>query len=115
MLEKGRGEPHVCSQLRGEGNRGARLGGRTGQYLLRFIGKDGFVLSRDVVACLRDAGLDIAENPTSKKDRRKVQDQFNAWAQESGLPMLHISRICAMSIGNNYDAEHLRRMGGGEE
>jgi 3-methyladenine DNA glycosylase Tag len=95
--------------------RGNRLGGNTGQYFLRFIGWDGFVLSRDVVACLRDAGLDIAENPTSKKDRRKVQDQFNAWAQESGLPMLHLSRICAMSIGNNYDAEHLRRMGGGEE
>ena len=43
--------------------RGARLGGRTGQYFLRFIGKDGFVTSTDVVACLRDAGLDIAENP----------------------------------------------------
>jgi 3-methyladenine DNA glycosylase Tag len=95
--------------------RGNRLGGNTGQYLLRFIGWDGFVLSRDVVACLRDAGLDIAENPTSKKDRRKIQDQFNAWARESGLPMLHMSRICAMSIGNNYDAEHLRRMGGAEE
>ena len=48
--------------------RGARLGGRTGQYFLRFIGKDGFVTSTDVVACLRDAGLDISENPTSKRD-----------------------------------------------
>ncbi len=95
--------------------RGARLGGATGQYLLRFIGKDGFVLSRDVAACLRDAGLDIAETPTSKKDKRKIQDQFNAWATESGLPMLHISRICAMSIGQNYDAETLRRYVGGEE
>ncbi len=27
------------------GKRGARLGGRTGQYFLRFIGKDGFVTS----------------------------------------------------------------------
>ena len=67
--------------------RGARLGGRTGQYFLRFIGKDGFVTSTDVVACLRDAGLDIAENPTSKKDLRKIQDQFNAWAKETGLPL----------------------------
>ncbi|MBS0244717.1 MAG: DNA-3-methyladenine glycosylase I, partial [Proteobacteria bacterium] len=32
--------------------RGSRLGGRTGQYFLRFIGWDGFVLSSDVVACL---------------------------------------------------------------
>jgi 3-methyladenine DNA glycosylase Tag len=81
--------------------RGARLGGGTGQYFLRFIAKDAFILSTDVVACLRDAGLDIAEHPTSKKDLRKVQDQFNAWAAETGLPLTHLSRICAMSIGEN--------------
>jgi 3-methyladenine DNA glycosylase Tag len=92
--------------------RGTRLGGRTGQYFLRFIGKDGFVTSGDVVACLRDAGLDIAESPTSKKDLRKIQDQFNAWAKETGLPRIHLSRICAMSIGENYAAETLRSRGG---
>ena len=95
--------------------RGARLGGRTGQYFLRFIGKDGFVTSPDVVACLREAGLDIAESPTSKKDLRKIQDQLNAWAEECGLPLTHISRICAMSIGQNYDAETLRGRGGMDE
>jgi len=83
--------------------KGARLGGGTGQFFLRFIGKDSFVLSGDVVACLRDAGLDVAEHPTSKKDLRKIQDQFNAWAEETGLPMTHLSRICAMSIGENHD------------
>jgi 3-methyladenine DNA glycosylase Tag len=87
--------------------RGARLGGHTGQYFLRFIGKDGFVTSRDVVACLRDAGLEIAENPSSRKDLRKVQDQFNAWARETDLPYTHLSRICAMSVGENYAAERL--------
>lgn len=91
--------------------RGTRLGGKTGQYFLRFIGWDGFVLSNDVVACLRDAGCDIAEQPTSKKDLRKAQDQLNAWAKESKLPMVHISRICAMSIGENYAAEKLAEMG----
>jgi len=89
--------------------KGARLGGGTGQYFLRFIGKDSFVLSADVVACLRDAGLDIAESPTSKKDLRKAQDQFNAWAQETGLPLTHLSRICAMSIGENHPAAELKR------
>ena len=74
-----------------------------------------FVTSGDEVACLRDAGLDIAESPSSKKDMKKIQDQFNAWARESGLPLTHISRICAMSIGENYDAETLRSRGGGEE
>jgi 3-methyladenine DNA glycosylase Tag len=87
--------------------KGARLGGGTGQFFLRFIGKDSFVLSADVVACLRDAGLDIAENPTSKRDLRKIQDQFNAWAAETGLPMTHLSRICAMSIGENHDAAEI--------
>lgn len=95
--------------------RGSRLGGMTGQYFLRFIGWDGFVTSKDVAAALRNAGLDIAETPTSKKDLRKVQEQFNAWAEETGLPVTHISRICAMSIGENYDTEMLpSRMGGGE-
>jgi len=87
--------------------RGARLGGNTGQYLLRFLGKDGFMLSRDVVLCLRDAGLDIAEAPTSKKDLAKIQARFNEWAGETGLPYTHLSRICAMSVGENYPAERM--------
>jgi 3-methyladenine DNA glycosylase Tag len=95
--------------------RGSRLGGNTGQMMLRFLGWDGFVTSRDVVLCLRDAGLDIGETVTSKRDLAKVQAQFNAWAEESGLPYIHISRICAMSIGDNYDADRLARYVGGEE
>lgn len=82
--------------------RGSRLGGNTGQMFLRFVGWDGWVLSRDVVACLRDAGVDIAEEPKSKGDLARVQAQFNAWADETGLPYLHLSRICAMSIGDNH-------------
>jgi 3-methyladenine DNA glycosylase Tag len=81
--------------------RGSRLGGNTGQMFLRFVGWDGFVTSQDVVACLRDAGLDIAEEVKSKGDPAKGQAQFNAWAAETGLPYLHLSRICAMSIGEN--------------
>ena len=84
--------------------RGSRLGGNTGQMLLRFLGWDGFVASRDVVACLRDAGLDVAEAPTSKRDLAKIQEQFNAWAKETGLPYTHLSRICAFSIGENHPA-----------
>jgi 3-methyladenine DNA glycosylase Tag len=82
--------------------RGSRLGGNTGQMFLRFVGWDGFVTSQDVVACLRDAGLDIGEEVKSKGDLAKVQAQFNAWAEETGLPYTHLSRICAMSIGENY-------------
>lgn len=95
--------------------RGNRLGGATGQMFLRFIGWDGFVLSKDVVACLRDSGLDIAEEPKSKGDLAKVQAQFNAWAQESGLSYRHLSRICAMSVGTNYELSRLEQMAGGED
>ena len=74
--------------------------------LLRFLGWDGFVTSRDVVLCLRDAGLDIAETVTSKRDLAKVQAQFNAWAEETGLSYVQLSRICALSIGENaHEAE----------
>jgi hypothetical protein len=83
--------------------------------LLRFLGWDGFVTSKDVVACLRDAGLDIAEEVKSKTDLAKVQAQFNAWATQTGLPYVHLSRICAMSIGENYEARELgRRARGGD-
>ena len=51
----------------------------------------------------------------SKRDLAKVQAQFNAWAEETGLPYVHMSRICAMSIGENYGAEKLVRMAGGED
>jgi len=95
--------------------RGSRLGGNTGQMLLRFLGYDGFVTSKDVVACLRDAGLDVAEAVTSKRDLAKVQAQFNAWADETGLPYTQLSRICAMSIGESYAAERLAEMAEGTE
>ena len=84
--------------------RGSRLGGATGQMLLRFLGYDGFVTSKDVVACLRDAGLDIAGTPTSKRDLATIQDQFNAWAKETGLPYSWLSRMCAFSAGENSPA-----------
>lgn len=84
---------------------GSRLGGHTGPYFLRFLGWDTFVLWSDVVAALREAGLEVAENPTSKKDRAAIQAQFNAWATETGLPRAHISRILAFSTGVNRHME----------
>ncbi|TGT24039.1 DNA-3-methyladenine glycosylase I, partial [Mesorhizobium sp. M4B.F.Ca.ET.169.01.1.1] len=69
---------------------------------------DTFVVSTDMAAVLRDAGFDIAENPTSKRDLEKIQAQINHWSAETGLPRRHISRILAMSIGENRSAEALR-------
>lgn len=87
---------------------GSRLGGNTGQYFLRWIGFDAYIISPDMAAALREAGLDIAPNPTSKKDIAAIQAQMNAFAAETGLPYTHLSRILAMSIGENRSAEDLR-------
>jgi hypothetical protein len=50
------------------------IGVASGQMLLRFLGYDAFVATKDVAACLRDAGLDIAPAPTSKRDLAKDID-----------------------------------------
>ena len=81
---------------------GSRLGGQSALWFLRRVGKDCFVLTRDVVVTLKSVGLDIAEQPSSKRDLKKVQDQFNAWHEETGLPYSHLSRIVACSVGENY-------------
>lgn len=78
--------------------RGSRLGGNTGQYFLRFNGWDAFILSRDVVAALIREGV-IDKQPTGKAAMRKVQDAFNAWADESGKSRVAISRTLALSVG----------------
>ncbi len=76
-----------------------------------FRRKDSFLPSNDVVSALRAHGLEIAENPTSKRDLTAMQEQFNAWREETGLPYAHLSRICAMAAGDNYDVETLRGRG----
>ncbi len=81
--------------------RGARLGGNTGPYALRAMGKDTFLLSSDVEAYLRayqviDGGL------TSKSNLQKIQAQFNQWQQESGFSLTTLSRLVALSSGDNY-------------
>lgn len=80
---------------------GSRLGGHTGQYFLQYVGKDTFALTADVVACLKAEGLEIADNPTSKRDFRKAQAMFDEWRAESGLPYYHLSLIAAYSVGSN--------------
>jgi 3-methyladenine DNA glycosylase Tag len=88
---------------------GSRLGGNTGQYLLRWLGWDTFILSTDMVAALRDAGLEIAQSPSSKRDLARIQWQLNLWKEETGLPYAHMSRILSMSIGENNPPEALRQ------
>jgi 3-methyladenine DNA glycosylase Tag len=83
---------------------GSRLGGSTAMYFIRSVGRDGFILSMDVVARLRASGIEIAENPTSKRDLKAVQEAFNRWRDETGLSYTELSRTLGMSIDANRES-----------
>lgn len=87
--------------------RGARLGGLTGQYFLRFIGFDAFILSNDVLGALRDNGLQLSGSATSRRGFEAIQAKFNEFQAESGLSYVNISRVLAMSFGQNHTAEEI--------
>lgn len=78
--------------------RGARLGGGTGQYLLRSMGKDAFILSPDVSTRLIAEGV-VDKQPTSKRDLAAAQQAFNTWREQSGRSFTEISQVLAMSVG----------------
>ncbi len=77
--------------------RGARLGGASAQYAMRFAGRDSFILSQDVTARLIAEGV-IDKPATSKKAMEAVQNAFNTWMGQSGRSLTEISRVLAMSL-----------------
>lgn len=77
--------------------RGDRLGGGAGMMALRFLGRDGWVTSPDMVRALVREGV-IDGPPTSRRAGRAIQAAFDAWAAESGRPFAHISRTLALSV-----------------
>lgn len=78
--------------------RGSRLGGMTGAYSMRMLGRDSYILSKDVVARLIAEGV-VDKAPTSKSAINAVQEAFNTWQSQSGRSLTEISRVLAMSIG----------------
>ena len=81
---------------------GCRLGGLSGHRVLRQIGKDSFLLTKDVVTDLKVAGLEIANEPSSQSDLIKVQNCFNHWRESTGYSLTQLSKICACSVGKNF-------------
>ena len=79
---------------------GARLGGNTGPYSLRAIGKDTFILSNDVEAYFRAHKL-IDGGLSSKRSLTSIQNCFNTWRKESGLSLQEISMTIAYASGDN--------------
>ena len=77
--------------------RGSHLGGNAGQYAMRFMGRDSFIMSRDVVARLVAEGV-VDKPPTSKTAMKAVQAAFNSWMEQSDRSLTEISRVLAMSV-----------------
>lgn len=78
--------------------RGSFLGGTTGQYFLREMGKDSFILSRDVVTALkRENAFD--GTPTSKSSMASIQQAFNHWVDDGGKSLTRVSRVLAFTVG----------------
>jgi 3-methyladenine DNA glycosylase Tag len=80
---------------------GSRLGGNTGPYALRSLGKDTFLLSSDVETFLRANNI-IDGGLHSKKSLQAAQEYFNTMQAQSGLSLQEISQTIAYSVGDNH-------------
>jgi len=78
--------------------RASFLGGTTGQYFLRELGKDSFILSQDVVAALRREKV-FDGTPTSKSSLAAIQAAFNEWVDDGGKSLTRVSRVLAFTVG----------------
>jgi len=76
---------------------GARLGGNTGPYTLRAMGKDTFMLTKDVEGYLRLHDI-ISTGRDTQSALKAAQDAFNHWHDESGRSYTEISQCIALSI-----------------
>ncbi len=80
---------------------GSRLGGNTGPYALRALGKDTFLLSRDVAGYFSARGI-ISGGLTSKRSLNTIQAAFNQLQLQSGRSLQELSLLIAMSTGDNH-------------
>jgi 3-methyladenine DNA glycosylase Tag len=79
------------------GKRFSQLGGNSGPYFLRMVGKDTFLLTEAVVKALNHWDA-FAGTPKGKADRQRVQEVFNAWHQATSRPYCQLSMILAASV-----------------
>ncbi|MEM9739813.1 MAG: DNA-3-methyladenine glycosylase I [Pseudomonadota bacterium] len=81
------------------GKNGARLGGATGQYFLRFSGYDAWITSADVLAALVREGVLDDPKATSKRALKVVDEAITHWAEAASVPRATVSRVLALSVG----------------
>ncbi|AZQ82674.1 DNA-3-methyladenine glycosylase I [Colwellia sp. Arc7-635] len=80
---------------------GQRLGGNTGPYALRALGKDTFILSRDVEAYFRAHDI-ITGGIQTKSSLNAIQNSFNDWQKQCDLSLGQLSRLIAYATGDNH-------------
>ena len=80
---------------------GQRLGGNTGPYALRNLGKDTFILSRDVEAYFRAHNI-ITGGIQTKSSLQAIQNTFNQWQLQCDLSLSQLSRLIAYATGDNH-------------
>ncbi len=81
------------------GKQGARLGGATAQYFLRFSGYDAWIASKDVCAALMREGVLDKPSATSKTALKNIDAALTELHKQSGLPRATLSRLLALSVG----------------
>ena len=84
----------LCLELK---TRGSRLGGATGQRMMRRMGVDAVILTPSVVKALNQWGV-IDGETTSKRALAQVQAALDTWREESGRGLTQISQILAWSV-----------------
>ena len=77
---------------------GSRLGGNSGPGMLRSMGKDTFLLTKDVCDALVNQGLIKKFSPTAQRDLRLVEQVFADLREQSGRSLCEISRILACTV-----------------
>lgn len=75
----------------------SQLGGNSGPYFLRMVGRDTFIPTDAVLRGLkRFAGLTASAK--TRAERQDMQAVFLAWRGETGRPFCQLSRLLAMAV-----------------
>ena len=80
---------------------GQRLGGNTGPYALRTLGKDTFLITRDIEAYFRANDI-VTGGIQTKSSLAAIQASFNQWQTECDLSLSQLSRLVAFATGDNH-------------
>ena len=80
---------------------GSRLGGNSGPGMLRSMGKDTFLLTKDVSDALVNPGLMKKFSPTAQRDLRLVEQVFADLREQSGRSLCELesdSRVYCLEL-----------------